>query len=50
MDYYAFDATCTCVDCITVFDVWNIGKTIAEITPDTSYLYLVKGQKELRVQ
>lgn len=50
MDYYAYDATCTCVTCLVIYDVWNMGEATAEITMDTSYKHLIKNAKQIEVQ
>ena len=50
MDYYAHDATCTCTECMILYDVWDIGKTSANITPDNSWLYLIKGAEQWEIQ
>lgn len=50
MDYYAEDATCACVNCMRIYDIWNICEESADITLDVSYFYIVEDAKGLMIQ
>lgn len=50
MDYYEEDATCACVNCMKIYDVWNITEEAAFMTLDTSYFHLSEDAKGIMVQ